>query len=141
MNKPKFCRHYDGRKALIEPKTCCGAGVRYDSFGDPFGIAMRRPCAQGIDRKGEKEMPCDKIDLYTEQEIAERKKQLDEKMEQIFGLNKIVNEWRVFPHPSQDRFETIICPICAGQLHLKQSAYNGHVAGKCETENCVFWME
>jgi hypothetical protein len=28
-----------------------------------------------------------------------------------------------------------------GWLHLSQSAYNGHVHGKCETDDCVSWME
>lgn len=34
-----------------------------------------------------------------------------------------------------------ICPICDGKLHIRHSGYNGHVWGKCETENCVCWAE
>lgn len=30
---------------------------------------------------------------------------------------------------------------CGGKLHLSQSSYNGHVHGKCETPDCVSWME
>lgn len=33
------------------------------------------------------------------------------------------------------------CPECGGKLHLSHAAMNGHVWGKCETENCLAWME
>lgn len=34
------------------------------------------------------------------------------------------------------------CPICnAGKLSYQISAVNGHIAAKCENENCVQWME
>lgn len=34
------------------------------------------------------------------------------------------------------------CPICnAGTLSYQISAVNGHIAAKCETANCVQWME
>ena len=34
------------------------------------------------------------------------------------------------------------CPICSsGKLSYQISAVNGHIAAKCETENCVQWME
>lgn len=34
----------------------------------------------------------------------------------------------------------IECPKCKGKLHYTISGYNGHVWGKCETENCLAWM-
>jgi hypothetical protein len=53
----------------------------------------------------------------------------------------VAGKWRVTPKPKQDRHETVECPICKGKLGLFQSSYNGHVHGKCETPNCVAWME
>ena len=51
----------------------------------------------------------------------------------------VVSEWRKkLPFGKQ---EVIECPVCKGRLHLSQSSYNGHVHGKCETQNCVAWME
>ena len=50
-------------------------------------------------------------------------------------------KWKVKPKPDQDRNEVIECPMCKGKLHMFQSSYNGHIHGKCETENCLFWME
>ena len=37
--------------------------------------------------------------------------------------------------------EVIECPVCKGRLHLSQSGYNGHVRGKCETKDCLNWIE
>lgn len=37
--------------------------------------------------------------------------------------------------------EIIECPECKGRLHLSQAAYNGHVWAKCETKDCVAWIE
>lgn len=58
----------------------------------------------------------------------------------VAALN-VASAWRVTPKPANDRHEVIECPVCKGRLHLSQSAYNGHVHGKCETEGCVSWME
>lgn len=41
----------------------------------------------------------------------------------------------------QGEAEVVACPVCGGRLHLTQSAYNGHVHGKCSTPDCVNWME
>ena len=54
---------------------------------------------------------------------------------------RIASEWRVKPKPKSDRREVVECPICKGKLLLSQSAYNGHVWGKCETAGCLTWME
>ena len=36
---------------------------------------------------------------------------------------------------------TVSCPICSGNLDWGISAYNGHMWGRCETLDCVNWME
>ena len=58
----------------------------------------------------------------------------------LMGL-QAASEWRVKGKPPKDRTGVVECPICKGQLHLSQSAYNGHVWGKCETADCIAWME
>ncbi len=35
----------------------------------------------------------------------------------------------------------IECPLCKGKLHYTVAACNGHIWGKCETENCLSWMQ
>jgi hypothetical protein len=39
-----------------------------------------------------------------------------------------------------DRGE-INCPTCRGRLHWSRAAENGHVWGRCETEDCVSWIQ
>lgn len=54
----------------------------------------------------------------------------------------VVDGWRSWTDKNRvAKQEVIECPMCKGRLHLSQSAYNGHVLGKCETDNCVSWME
>ena len=51
----------------------------------------------------------------------------------------VVAQWR--SKEPANKQGVIECPECKGRLHLSQSAYNGHVWGKCETAGCVSWME
>ncbi len=44
-------------------------------------------------------------------------------------------------HEGKDWQGTERCPACGGTLHLTHSSYNGHVWGRCETTDCLSWME
>lgn len=33
----------------------------------------------------------------------------------------------------------IECPKCKGELHFTRAFSNGHIWGKCKTENCLSW--
>ena len=44
-------------------------------------------------------------------------------------------------HPEKQVFESMECPKCQGELVYAVSSINGHTRGKCETENCLVWME
>jgi hypothetical protein len=35
----------------------------------------------------------------------------------------------------------IDCPKCGGSLHWSRARSNGHVHAKCETADCLGWME
>jgi len=35
----------------------------------------------------------------------------------------------------------IECPKCKGELYFIRSTYNGHIHGKCNTDNCLSWMQ
>ncbi|HHP6882632.1 TPA: hypothetical protein ACSE73_000354 [Acinetobacter baumannii] len=44
--------------------------------------------------------------------------------------------------PQKDIFEQMDCPVCeSGELHYRVSSYNGHIAARCTSDNCVNWME
>ena len=86
-------------------------------------------------------IPCDKYREPTEDECQADRRESDAQWDKTITALKVVSEWRTKPKPPEDRREVIACPICDGQLHLFQSAYNGHCHGKCATEGCVAWME
>jgi hypothetical protein len=33
------------------------------------------------------------------------------------------------------------CPVCKNKLQMTHAAYNGHTRGKCETPDCLSWIE
>lgn len=49
-----------------------------------------------------------------------------------------------FRHPQTNYFcgrGKMTCPLCNGVLHYERSPLNGHVMARCETPECVRWME
>lgn len=159
---PGTCINFTG---IQNTESCCKAGVKYyDAFGlGKAGIFLRMPCIQyrtlpahgkgtyiepgedtvrkEIDRRGESMLPCEMFRDPTQEEVEQDRVEADAHLQRTFAAIRVASTWRVKPKPAIDRNETIECPICKGVLHLSQSAYNGHVHGKCETAGCVSWME
>ncbi|MRR49334.1 MAG: hypothetical protein EG825_00205 [Rhodocyclaceae bacterium] len=161
------CIHYTGLPMVgKEYKTaCCKAGVNYfETFdGRRVAIALRMPCVEfrelpangngtyirpgqetirkEIDRKGETVIPCHHRVEPTTEQVQQDRIETELWFERTKTAIKVAASWRVRPKPEQDRNEVVECPLCKGRLHLHQSAYNGHVSGKCETEGCVSWVE
>ena len=140
-----YCRHYNGRGFV--DGTHCRAGVPESKFGPLSGAALRRPCvepnpmAHVRDRAGIEVIPCDQRSLYSAEERAKQKAEMDAAMNRVIVGLRIASKWRVRPKPTEDRHEIVECPECKGKLHLSQSAHNGHVHGACETAGCMQWME
>lgn len=73
-------------------------------------------------------------------EQGEKRADAFEKIMNNFEIaSPVVSEWR--KKKPIGKAETIECPVCKGRLHLSQAASNGHVHGKCETKDCLSWME
>jgi hypothetical protein len=155
------CIHYTG---LFSHERKCKAGVEYDvAFGKQPGVFLRMPCVDAIerplhrrgtyvkagepsyleqvDRKGEQRIPCDLRLEPTDEQVEQDRRASDDHYQKTVTAIKVASNWRVKPKPTQDRREVVECPVCNGKLHLFQSSYNGHVHGKCETAECVSWME
>lgn len=75
----------------------------------------------------------------TREQGEKRADAVEKSMRQFTVVMPVVAKWRK-KYP-RGKAEIIECPKCKGKLHLTQSAYNGHVWGKCETEGCVSWIE
>lgn len=132
-----YCQHYDpqGRK------TRCRAGADIDAIQSvvtkPGGLKWG-PCIEGHLLPNALEL-CPHW-LRTSREQGEKHADLVESsMRRMTLVAPVVGAWR--KKEPIGKSEIIACPVCQGRLHLSQAACNGHVHGKCETPDCVNWME
>lgn len=128
-----YCIHY---KVEHEPKLeiRCAAGV--DIKGAPRLSGM--PCIGGH----ELEDPCKVCPKWERTKLEDAECEADSMvnhLQKTVLVMAAISPWRKKkPYGKQ---EIIECPVCKGRLHLTQSSYNGHVHAKCDTENCVSFME
>ena len=83
---------------------------------------------------------CPKWVRRTREHAEARAVSMEKAIHRLTVVMPVVKKWRS-PKPYENKNGVITCPVCGGKLHLSQSAYNGHVWGKCETDHCVGWME
>jgi hypothetical protein len=132
----------------------CDRGIAYEQFapGIPCikfveksarGGTYLKPGEEPAERKPWKYdgKPCPFYQEPTSEQVQADREESERAMERLMVARKVASEWRVKPKPAADRREVVECPVCKSRLHLFQSAYNGHVHGKCETAGCVHWME
>ena len=145
------CIHFNG----VQNDTC-KRGVRYDQF------ARGKPCIQFIQKSARGgtylragELPAETKPFFgalpkescafyeepTAEQVQADRAEIDAHFVKTIAAIKVSSAWRLKPKPASDRQDVVECPVCKGKLHLSQSAYNGHVHGKCETADCVEWME
>ncbi len=119
----------------------CKAGVDFKTFKKvPTGDRqiIWGPCIEGHTLANPLEH-CPHWIRRTREMGEKRADAMEMAMKQMEVVMPVVDEWRKKePFGKQ---EVIECPMCKGRLHLSQSSYNGHVHGKCETADCVSWME
>lgn len=133
-----WCNHYNG---TANNETCL-AGVRYEDVRDKSTKPFSLPCIVEWNHSGVK---CDKCQMPTPEEIAERKAYLEARIEGIGKARAAIVEacggpWKEGMGPSGGR---ITCPVCENpeSLSFTRSGYNGHIHAACKTEGCVAWME
>ena len=141
-----LCKHYNGS---FHNKNCC-AGVCYDDVTpDPkkSGCALRQPCRQiplfttpEQLAEFEKRGSCDKYEEPTQAELDGYEASIQSTMRNFTASLPLIGRMKQ-EHKGQDWQGVVECPVCKGRLHMTHAAFNGHVHGKCETENCLAWME
>lgn len=144
----KYCQHYDANGIVMiggkEPTGVCKAGVNFkETFGTETGIFQRIPCTSGGKKSQEQLLEmCPKWLQTTREQGEEREDSMEAMVRQMTLVSPVVKAWRSWTKQNRvGKEEVIQCPVCQGKLHLSQAAYNGHVWGKCETADCVSWME
>jgi hypothetical protein len=140
--KPGWCIHYRAPKigGFGNGHDDCEAGVPFKTFeGVPFDY---RPCFLDKDTGESKPVavPCQHLRRPTPEEIATNRAWRDGRMAKLGTVMTGIMPWRK-AHKGKSASEVVECPACQGRLHLSISSYNGHVHGRCETPDCVSWME
>jgi hypothetical protein len=133
------CVHFTG----IQNATC-KEGINYRELvgGENIGWAARIPCLL-IDADkcavvcGSRKLPSRE---EAEAEFKHDNEQMSRHMLAISAAHKHAKEMGFGKrHGGQT---SMPCPLeCGGRLHYSVAGYNGHMHAKCETPNCVSWME
>ena len=133
MLKKGKCKHFTGIK-----DAQCAAGVNYVLATNDFKYSL--PCLP-VDHLDKREpAECKLFCAPTDVEIAEDRAKFDAHMDVMrvvmTGIASLRKE-----HKGKGYAGIIECPACKGKLHLTIAAYNGHAHGRCETPDCVNWIE
>lgn len=114
----------------------CEAGVTYRDLSG--GGLHKLPCIAKYATADSTK--CDKREEPTQAEIAEVKREME-------ALDRRVDKMLTFAaqirrdHKGQNAKGGSPCPVCGKTLHWTHAATNGLVWGKCETPDCLAWME
>jgi hypothetical protein len=133
-----YCQHYARGKGA---DMVCSAGMDLTTMPRvPTGSKQIKwgPCIEGHTLANPHEH-CPHWIRRTREQGEKWADQIEESIRKMTVVDPVVSAWR--DKPPIGKAEIITCPVCQGRLHLSQSAYNGHVFGKCETPGCVSWME
>lgn len=167
MSRNEWCVHYAG----LHQKTHCRAEVAYLDVARPlndadraayeerhaenqrkwgdvikmpplteqYGIMERLPCFKenGL-------ATCAQLRFRTPEEIEADEQRWHVALERMAtARSAIVKAIKDAGKWKQSVRGVLACPVCGtGTLHYSYAgAYNGHIHGKCTTEDCVCWME
>lgn len=137
----QWCIHYlgisDGKGGF---RDACEAGVKYERWrGQGFD---KQPCF--LHKKTGESLPgaltCEHLRRPTKEEIAAHEGWAKARTDRMGIVMRGIRPWRD-AHKGKSAQEVVKCPACDGRLHLSIAAYNGHIHGRCETDDCVRWME
>lgn len=120
-------------------ERCCEAGVVFDELRarKPSNVGYSLPCYYV---GGTTRIECEKFEPVTEQDCIDHDDKIAAAIARFTAVGPIVSRIKE-EHKKRDWSGVEDGPICKGKLHLSHSGYNGHVHGKCETEDCLAWME
>lgn len=138
----KQCKYYSAE--VWQGDGCCKAGVNARQLvGEGAGWLRRLPCTNRF----KSDIVCEKIEFPTDQEIEEAHKKYEER---FAAVNKVIEIIKTQPSVEaffhgvvsdrEDFTGKITCPLCQGTLSYTVSAFNDHIRGQCETEDCLSWM-
>ncbi len=131
--KKGICKHFRG---TINKRCGRGVVIRELVGGPDRGWVTRLPCHQANTTA----IGCEQYAEPTDDEVAEYDAEVAKDAARMKVLAPAISRIKE-ENQGKNTKGTMECPICGGDLHWTHAAYNGHVWGRCETKDCVSWME
>lgn len=135
-----YCVHYAPKPESAKADYCaigCGASKRMKEARDAGEPAMS-PCIGGHNTPNVLAL-CPQWERRSLEHAEKRADEIEEMLRRLDVVEPVISAWR--QKEPIGKSAIIECPVCKGRLHLSQSPYNGHVHAKCETEDCVSFVE
>lgn len=137
QSKMGQCVHFRG----VHHNETCAAGVKYRELvgGPDFGWLTRLPCNRFLSNEAGQAVPCDKLQLTSREEAEADVRAADEAFQRV---NTCVKAIRAKHGKARGLVGDMPCPTgCGGTLRYSIASYNGHVHGRCSTDDCASWMQ
>jgi hypothetical protein len=133
------CKYFNG---VQDDHSVCGMNINYRQLvgGNDHGWIRRLPCFTFREEDKPNQVHCDSFTLPTLEELADFETTLRLLLERHAKAMPLIFTMKKEYH-GRDGQQIIDCPICGGRLHMTHAAMNGHVWGKCETPDCMEWIE
>jgi hypothetical protein len=133
------CVHFNGIQ-----NDRCKVGVRYhDLVGNEAGCARRLPCT-GVFKDEPNKAVCPKAEHLTREQAEQAVRDADKRCKQTLDAVKAAHADAESKNLRQGNggVSSMDCPLkCGGTLRYSVASYNGHMHAKCDTKDCVSWME
>lgn len=133
-----YCRHYAPKPGSGDYCALSCGSFEMMKKARASGAAPMMPCIGGHACTDVQSI-CPKWERQTMEHAEARADSIEASMKRMAIVGPVVAEWR--KKEPRGKYEVIECPACKGRLHLNQSAFNGHVRGRCSTPGCVTWVE
>jgi hypothetical protein len=135
--KQQDCRYFTG----IQNK-CCEAGVDYDILTEDGKYVL--PCKKNFVSIGRDPVICQSFKTRTREEAEtyanKRLMRADRTLAAVAAAHEdAAKKGFKLGHGGAS---TMDCPTkCGGTLHYSVAGVNGHMHARCDTKECVQWME
>ncbi len=127
----KTCRHFNGihGPGMRKDHVQCTVGQTVNDYREHNGYMNVWGCINGNACKSK----CPKFDPYTKAECDADDAETEARIKIVVAAYRSI--------PSTGSSGIVECVKCKGKLHWSRAACNGHIHAKCETDDCLSWME
>ena len=133
-----YCTHYAPKPGRGDYCSLgCNSSAMFRKARE-MGEPNMSPCLGGHTCKNVHAV-CPKWERRSLEHAEKRADSIERSMRKLTIAGPFISQWR--KKEPYGKAEVVECPVCKGKLHLSQASYNGHVHARCETADCIAFME